>query len=1442
VEPPRWSEGASEWAHEREALAFVRGRLPDHSPWRAWSNVEFLAEDGSVNEVDLLVVSPRGLFLIEIKSWPGKIFGDGQQWRHQWPDGRTRPMEHPLILANRKAKRLRSLLVRQRAMVGSGPWVQALVFLSSAALESRLHEVGRIGVSGRDPDPLPAGVPPAVGGTGGFSLLPGIVATLKDPALVGMRPGAVNRPLSDRIAEALAQAGLRTSDRGKRVGDWDLGTLLDEGPGWQDFGATRSGMGVGRRVRVYLAGVATSKEEEARLREEAAREFKVMAGIIHDGIARPLDLVQSERGPALLFDRIEGEIRLDLWAPATIRDLDVAERVQLLRQLVEAVAHAHAQKVTHRALTSRAVLAGPGPEGGRLVIGHWQSASRDLATQLTAHQSADPELGSELAERLSSDEQVYLAPETFTAEKPDGVALDVFSLGALAVLLLSGQPPAADLAERERQFDDYGGLSLDAAVDHMPEGLAELVATATDPLPERRPALREMLEMLDSVLDTLTAPPPATEDDGPVATEDGVDPLQASRGDRLESGWEVLRRLGSGSTAVALLCTRPGLAGPQVLKVARDEDHSERLRDEERVLRELHHPCIVELAGLDRVGGRTTLRLSPAGDPGDKVGMTLADRLTQQGRIGLDLLERFGDDLFDALVYLESEGVLHRDIKPDNLGVRPRRGDRSLRLVLFDFSLTRTPDSNLQAGTAGYLDPFLVERPTRRYDAGADRYAAAVTLYEMTTGTRPQWGDGRTDPVRLADTTPAIDTALLDPSVRDAMAAFFATALARDVTDRYDTADRMRQAWRAVFVAPPRPATNPGVDGAEASDLTRAELVSGAIRSTPVGELGLSGAAVAALERLGVSTAGQLAEFSSVEWNRAPGVGLQARRDAADMFVLLRDHFGSETPDPAASIDRMAGQLIPKPTTGQAAADQVGLRALLGLAPMEPASDDEVAGTTVPWPGPAEVGAASGLSRVAYDELLGRARERWRRQASLTAVRQDIEGILARSGGILSADDLVLALLAQRGSTASGAARRARGRAVLRAALETESSLLTERFTWRRVGGGAAAVVAARSDDLDGEELADYAASLGRVADGLAGEEQPSSPLAAVDRLRKVPPPVGLAPLSDHRLVRLAVAASATAAVSSRLEVYPRRLSPSRAVRLARSALLSPYPLGEAEVRNRVKTRFPDAQDLPARPDLNGLLRDIVGLEWSPAGLDPRGVPRQAGFIVPPPPSPGAPTGTGGSGTRFRTGTSVAERDEDRMEAELIHERLERSARNGGYLAMTVPPSQHNRAVRQLGDLGAEVIDLDAEIIGAIRAFASERGIDWDRAIVTADAAGPSGPRWASPLLSVIREALAPLTERLLTGAAHQLLVHPGLLARYDRLGLVDEMREAVTRQPRPGQTLRTLWLLVPALDPNALVSIDGAAVAVTTPAERLALSPAWTQNLHRTRPSGTPA
>jgi serine/threonine protein kinase len=133
----------------------------------------------------------------------------------------------------------------------------------------------------------------------------------------------------------------------------------------------------------------------------------------------------------------------------------------------------------------------------------------------------------------------------------------------------------------------------------------------------------------------------------------------------------------------------------------------------------------------------------------------------------LDLMRRFGEDLLQALNHLEEQGVAHRDIKPDNIGIAPAGGSGRLRLVLFDFSLTRTPPENIQAGTRPYLDPFLPLRPQRRWDLHAERYAAAVTLHELVAGVPPIWGDGATEPLVTEDEA-TIATDRFDPTLRDA--------------------------------------------------------------------------------------------------------------------------------------------------------------------------------------------------------------------------------------------------------------------------------------------------------------------------------------------------------------------------------------------------------------------------------------------------------------------------------------------------------------------------------------------------------------------------------------------------------------------------------------------------------------------------------------------------
>jgi hypothetical protein len=97
---PNWSAiSAPAFPWEREALDYVRDQFPTHEPYRAWSNFEFIADDGSLNEVDLLVFTPLGFFLVEIKSRPGVLSGDSHTWTWQH-DGRAKVIDNPVFLAN----------------------------------------------------------------------------------------------------------------------------------------------------------------------------------------------------------------------------------------------------------------------------------------------------------------------------------------------------------------------------------------------------------------------------------------------------------------------------------------------------------------------------------------------------------------------------------------------------------------------------------------------------------------------------------------------------------------------------------------------------------------------------------------------------------------------------------------------------------------------------------------------------------------------------------------------------------------------------------------------------------------------------------------------------------------------------------------------------------------------------------------------------------------------------------------------------------------------------------------------------------------------------------------------------------------------------------------------------------------------------------------------
>src|SRR5580700_1311836 len=134
----------SRFPWEQEALDFVFERFPAQDTYRAWANFEFIADDGSINEVDLLVACPQGVFLIEIKSNPGTLRGDTLSWTWEH-EGRRKTVENPVLLANRKCKRLKSLLVRQRAFKKEAqPFIEPIAFLSQPNAKCLLSDGVRI--------------------------------------------------------------------------------------------------------------------------------------------------------------------------------------------------------------------------------------------------------------------------------------------------------------------------------------------------------------------------------------------------------------------------------------------------------------------------------------------------------------------------------------------------------------------------------------------------------------------------------------------------------------------------------------------------------------------------------------------------------------------------------------------------------------------------------------------------------------------------------------------------------------------------------------------------------------------------------------------------------------------------------------------------------------------------------------------------------------------------------------------------------------------------------------------------------------------------------------------------------------------------------------------------------------------------------------------------
>jgi eukaryotic-like serine/threonine-protein kinase len=299
----------------------------------------------------------------------------------------------------------------------------------------------------------------------------------------------------------------------------------------------------------------------------------------------------------------------------------------------------------------------------------------------------------------------------------------------------------------------------------------------------------------------------------PALPESGVLVPAPAAGARLavavEGRYEVERELGRGGMATVHQARDLRHGRRVAIKVLRDELSAalgaERFLKEIEVTASLQHPHILPLFDSGSVGG-LLYYVMPLVE-----GETLRERLSRDGQLPVDEAVRLAGEIADALEHAHRRGVVHRDVKPENVLLQGERGSTHALVADFGIALAieqaggeRLTRTGLTLGTPQYMAPEQA-RGEKGVDARADVYALGAVLYEMLAGEPPFAAPTAQQVVaRVMHDAPPSLTARghrvpphLDAAVR--------RALAKRPDDRFPSAATFAAALAAPPVAAPLP-------------------------------------------------------------------------------------------------------------------------------------------------------------------------------------------------------------------------------------------------------------------------------------------------------------------------------------------------------------------------------------------------------------------------------------------------------------------------------------------------------------------------------------------------------------------------------------------------------------------------------------------------------------
>ncbi len=208
----------------------------------------------------------------------------------------------------------------------------------------------------------------------------------------------------------------------------------------------------------------------------------------------------------------------------------------------------------------------------------------------------------------------------------------------------------------------------------------------------------------------------------------------SSTGERVLGGrYRLVSHIADGGMATVHLAIDERLGRRVAVKIlrpdlARDAAFVLRFRREAQLAAGLSHPNIVAIHDFEERGGELFLVMEYVD------GRTLRDRLTRDGAMSVREAVRVFSAVLAALAAAHRAGLVHRDVKPENVLLRP---DGTVKVTDFGLarsvtSSTRTSTTGVLLGTVSYLAPEQLDGD--RADERSDVYAAGLILYELLTG------------------------------------------------------------------------------------------------------------------------------------------------------------------------------------------------------------------------------------------------------------------------------------------------------------------------------------------------------------------------------------------------------------------------------------------------------------------------------------------------------------------------------------------------------------------------------------------------------------------------------------------------------------------------------------------------------------------------------------